>query len=139
MNLKDTLKTIGIEAIRGLEDIAASNTAGAHERICLIAQDCAAYLARYKHEGVILDAYGSACPDGYDTVIGWLAKNKPHIVELMSDPVHDTMADGRLLAKTCKDRGIEAVKVDAPLIFVKEGFHVINSYPIRLLEERFNV
>lgn len=77
-------------------------------------------------------------PPGYDTVLGYLAKNHPDVLDSFdySDP-EVTQRDGFWLTHRCKERGISPFYVDAPACFAGKGITHVNAYPIAVLAERW--
>jgi hypothetical protein len=78
----------------------------------------------------------SACPPGYDTVLGYLVKRNPEALELIEDPAEDTKRDGFKLCHMAGQRGCRVVKVAAPPILQERGITEVNAYPISLLRLR---
>lgn len=75
-------------------------------------------------------------PEGFDTVLGWLAKNNPEALMLMQDPIFDTRRDGFWLMHKAEQEGCKVKKVSAPPIMAEEGIPTVNAYPNALLERR---
>lgn len=78
-------------------------------------------------------------PDGYDTVLGYLATHEPFLLSVMEEYAEATEMDDWWLTGRCKSAGIEPVKVPASLLLVREGVFEINSYPLEFLRERLSV
>lgn len=76
-------------------------------------------------------------PLGFDTVLGWLAKNDPVVLSMMDETPEATARDGFWLCHRCKALGIKPVKVPASAFLVRMGLFDVNSYPVELLAERF--
>jgi hypothetical protein len=85
-----------------------------------------------------LAQYMSPCPEGYDTVLGYLAKNHPADLEFMDTDPEATVRDGFWLTARAKAKGIKMCKVLAPEVLRKQGRHIemVNAYPVSLLAER---
>lgn len=85
------------------------------------------------------DAYQGTEIVGYDTVLGYLSKYDPVVMDLTLDPVFDTVADGKALAQKCRARGATILRV-AACKHIKQRYpkvtHV-NAYPINLLAEHY--
>lgn len=76
---------------------------------------------------------------GFDTVLSYLSKTNPEALDLILDPVFDTISDGLNLSRRARCRGIPILKVSAPA-HIKARYpkvsHV-NAYPTHLLAEYF--
>lgn len=83
--------------------------------------------------------YLSPCPTGYDTVLGYLAKHNPGVLELLDKEPDATRVDGIKLREAAKRRGIEWQKVEACPWLRSFGIQMVNAYPIRLLADHFGV
>jgi hypothetical protein len=72
---------------------------------------------------------------GYDTVLGYLAKQHPEVLETFdyTDP-RATVRDGWALAK--RDKGA-ALYVTAPPVLRKVGIETVRVYPLEQLAKRF--
>lgn len=81
--------------------------------------------------------YTSPVPAGFDTILGYLSKNQPDIIELMEDPIADTQRDGYWLMHRTKEAQILPEKVKAPACCLGIGITEVNAYPVWLLEKRF--
>lgn len=79
--------------------------------------------------------YLSACPEGHDTVLGFMAQHFPDVVDQCWDAT-DTQRDGFWLGHRCRERGIVPVKVAAPQVLQEQGIHAVNAYPVDMLRER---
>jgi hypothetical protein len=74
---------------------------------------------------------------GFDTVLSYLAKTNPEALALISDPIHETVIDGKRLAESARKRGLPIIKVAAPA-HIKARYPKIayvNAYPVHLLAE----
>ena len=81
--------------------------------------------------------YASAnVPEGYDTVLGYFSKTDPEALDLLSDPVVDTLRDDHWLLHQANRREIRVAKVSAPAAMKEFGIEMINTYPLALLKER---
>lgn len=74
---------------------------------------------------------------GYDTVLGYLARNHHAQYEDYDDIATETQRHGFWLTDRCLKRGLEVIKVPAPKVLRDLGIEEVNSYPISLLVERF--
>jgi hypothetical protein len=83
--------------------------------------------------------YLSPCPTGHDTVLGYLAKHNPGVLELLDQEPDATRVDGVKLREVAKRRGIELLKVEACPWLRGFGIQTVNAYPIRLLADHFGV
>lgn len=81
--------------------------------------------------------YLSPVPPGYDTILGYLAKVNPEMLELIDKDPEATQRDGFWLPHQAKKRGMAVIKVDACLWLSKFGVSAVNAYPVSLLAERF--
>lgn len=79
----------------------------------------------------------SPCPPGYDTVLGYLAKHDPIVLELLDRDPDATKRDGYWLMHRARERGLEVVKVEACPWLRQNGIKMVNAYPQSLLAERF--
>lgn len=91
-----------------------------------------------------LKDYLSPIPlEGYDTVLGFLAKHDPETLELMDDPEFNpeaTARDGWWLTHQFRRRySGEPPKTSSPPVLRSVGIHEVNMYPVSLLKERFKV
>lgn len=76
------------------------------------------------------------CPEGYETVVGYLARFNPWAIRCgLADP-EATQRDGFWLKHRSSERGIAVVKVKAPAAFAADGIEHVNAYPVSLLQER---
>jgi hypothetical protein len=82
--------------------------------------------------------YLSPCPRGYDTVLGYLAKNYPERLAIMDQTADATMRDGWWLRGECLRQDIAPVKVKAPAFLREQGIEEVNAYPYALLHHRFS-
>lgn len=76
---------------------------------------------------------------GFDTVLSYLAKTNPEVLDLMPNPVHDTIRDGMIIAAKARARRLPVVKV-AACEHMKRRFpkaRYVNAYPTHLLVEYF--
>lgn len=83
--------------------------------------------------------YLSPCPPGYDTVLGFLAKHNPGILDLLDKEPDATRVDGVRLREAAKRRGLDWQKVEACPWLKAFGIETVNAYPIRLLADHFGV
>ena len=77
-------------------------------------------------------------PDGYDTVLGYLAREQPEIINLMSEPIGDTLKDSLSLKAKCVKADTLVETVDAPPALRERGIMQINAYPLDYLVDRFD-
>lgn len=89
-------------------------------------------------EGIPDPDYKSPCPEGYDTIVGYLTEYEPGMWEIMDAYAEATQRDGWWLMHRCRERGITPIRVPAPPWLVRQGIFEVNSYPIDLLRERFS-
>lgn len=101
----------------------------------LQAQPIAPELFDYKHE----DAISYNMPEGYDTVLGYLAKNHPDVLDLIDyyDP-EATQRDGwKLSHMVNRTAGAQVVYVEAPKCLQTKGIFTVRAYPVSLLQQRW--
>ncbi|TMV08680.1 hypothetical protein FGK63_06040 [Ruegeria sediminis] len=60
--------------------------------------------------------------EGFDTVLSYLSKTNPEALDLIHDPIHDTVKDGKTLAVRARCRGLPVLRVEAPA-------HIKTRYP----------
>jgi hypothetical protein len=77
-------------------------------------------------------------PEGFDTVLGYLAKHEPYTLSCIDQFAEATLRDGWWLTHRCRKAGIKPIKVPASLFLVQQGIFEVNSYPVALLQERFS-
>lgn len=94
----------------------------------ILEQDCAN--DELSHDE-LKSKYQSDCQPGYDTIVGYLSKVYPEVLDLLEDPMRDTVALGKAVAS---EEDARAMPVYAPDCFKKRGCHIINSYPIRVID-----
>lgn len=76
-------------------------------------------------------------PDGYDTALGYLSRERPEIIDLMSDPIGDTLKESFALKADCVKNDATVETVDAPPALRERGIMQINAYPLEYLAARF--
>ena len=139
MSINETLRLVLTEGLRAYSDLVQGDAESAKHKLHLMFKDLERFFQ--SDNGCVMndqaDIFGSPCVPGYDTVVGYLAKYHPEMIDLLSDPIADTRRDGILLARECKRKGRDVHKVDAPTIFQDEGIATLNSYPVDLLKVRF--
>lgn len=125
LKLKDVLETDDRQLIIQAIDIICEHAQGGSDstvKTCITAK-------QYE--------YVSPCPEGYDTILGYLAKHNPEALELIDKDPDATQRDGFWCMHRSRERGITVQKVAAPKFLAKFGIDEVNAYPIELLEERF--
>lgn len=75
-------------------------------------------------------------PYGYDTIVGYLAKNDPDQLRSLRDPVNDTSRDGFACKHKAERQGYSVYKVSAPSALVARGITELNAYPEHILKMR---
>jgi len=76
---------------------------------------------------------------GFETVLSYLAKSNPEALDLMTNPVHETIADGMRVAAIARGRGLPIIKIEA-CQHIRKRFpkaEYVNAYPTHLLVEYF--
>jgi hypothetical protein len=81
--------------------------------------------------------YCSPVLEGYDTVLGWYAKQDPWalLIGELWNATH-TQRDGFWLMHRCRERAIPVLWVPAPAVLRDQGIKQVRAYPISLLRER---
>lgn len=84
------------------------------------------------------DAVTPCMPEGYDTVLGFLAKHHADVLDLIdySDP-RVTQRDGWKLAHLTRQAGLPVIYVPAPECLAARGFKTVRAYPISLMQQRW--
>lgn len=76
-------------------------------------------------------------PAGYDTIIGWLAKNSPELLQQgFSDP-RRTISDGNKVRALCRDHDRNWLRVPAPPAFQCDDIKEVNAYPVGIIAKHF--
>ena len=75
-------------------------------------------------------------PEGYDTVLGYLSREQPEIINLMSEPIGDTLTDSLSLKAKCVKDDAAVETVDAPPALLERGITQINAYPVEYLVDQ---
>jgi hypothetical protein len=80
----------------------------------------------------------SHVPVGYDTVLGYLAKYQPEVLDGFdySEPT-STQRDGWWLKHRATESGLACPLVDAPPVLQRAGIQTVRAYPVGLLARRF--
>lgn len=84
------------------------------------------------------DAITANVPPGFDTVLGYLAKHHPDILDEVDygDP-SVTQRDGFWCMHQAKRRGRKPVTVDAPPALRRIGIPHVNAWPVEILRHRW--
>jgi len=72
-------------------------------------------------------------PDGYDTIVHYLAVNAKAYLNTLDDPFRGTTRLGFKMIAYCKNLNYEVVKVSSPEEF-KKWTDTINAYPVEALD-----
>jgi hypothetical protein len=88
--------------------------------------------------GLRVADYLTECPKGYQTVLGFLATRRPHLLAFMDEDAEATLRDGYWLKRVATREGHPVVKVQAPPHLVRQGVFEVNAYPEILLYRRFD-
>jgi len=99
-----------------------------------VAQEAGLIPSPYERD---LSQFQSACPAGFDTIIGWVSKNRYDIIENCGTAAWLHSRDGFWLSNQCKKRQRAIFKVEAPKVLRDQGIDHVNAYPIELIAERF--
>ena len=76
---------------------------------------------------------------GFETVLSYLAKSNPEALDLMPNPVHETIKEGKIIASWARGRGLPIIKIEA-CQHMRKRFpkaEYVNAYPTHLLVEYF--
>lgn len=105
-----------------------------------LARGLAAQLGWKINENVGIERFVSRrLPKGYDTILGYLKRNFPDRVETLGEEatVSSTLRDGYWCMHECRRRGLQPIKVTAPLAAKVDGIKKVNAYPVEVLQARF--
>lgn len=84
-----------------------------------------------------LGLFQTETPEGYETILGFMDKYLKHELDLLEDPVQNTVTDGFKLTRACREAGVPVVSVDAPEICQRAGVTSVNAYPLNFLIKHF--
>lgn len=84
-----------------------------------------------------LSRFSTVCPPGYDTIVGWVAKNRYDIVENLGTAAWLHSRDGFWIANRTRNKGKAVEKVVAPPVLREQGIEQVNAYPVEVIAERF--
>jgi hypothetical protein len=78
-------------------------------------------------------------PEGFDTVLGYLARYHPDVLAVMGDYADPqvTVRDGFKLAHMAKRYGCTVLWVEAPPALKAQGIDKVRAYPLSLLAKRW--
>jgi hypothetical protein len=76
-------------------------------------------------------------PAGYDTVWGFLAKEEPHVLDLMQDPIKGLLADQRKAQVHALALGLEAYPILAPAALQLAGISSVLMFKLEVLRQVF--
>lgn len=82
--------------------------------------------------------YISSVPEGYDTVLGYIAKNNPEMIAFDMWDAEATQRDGFWCKHECNRRDLPICKVVAPGILQDQGITLVNAYPVVVLRSRIS-
>lgn len=84
------------------------------------------------------DAITPNVPEGYDTILGYLAKHHADVLDQLtySDP-RVTVRDGYKLAHLARKANVPVIYVPAPECLSSQGFKTVRAYPLEILEQRW--
>lgn len=84
------------------------------------------------------DAISHMVPEGYDTILGHLARHHPDVLDNLdySDP-QTTVRDGWKLSHLCAKANAVVLYVDAPPCLRDADIKFVRAYPISILETRW--
>jgi hypothetical protein len=130
--MKDANRMYAIETIAHSIDVLQHALDDLRKSLMTLAADtaCAEQPVAERH----LECLSRNVPEGYDTVLGYLAKCRPDMLDLMDYEVPETTArDGFWLAHRYK----KCDYVPAPPVLRKKGIMRVRCWPVGLLAERF--
>lgn len=87
---------------------------------------------------VVRDYESPYKPIGYDTVLGYLAKNDPVVLSLMDEGPEAHLEDEEIVHRACLIANMRRVEVDAPAVLLAHGIFTIFSYPVAILAAHFH-
>lgn len=93
---------------------------------------------RYRPRLPDVTRYLSKVRDGYDTVLGYMAKNHPHELDGMIDAVKDTIDLCRACSRITFTRREDTFVVEACEVLQYAGITAVQSYPVSVIEEALN-
>lgn len=110
-----------------------------NSRIFTLRAELASLEALRAAQSVLADCITENVPEGYDTVLGYLAKHHPDVLVLMGDYADPqaTVRDGFKLAHWCKKQGCPVLWVKAPPVLAERGVDKVRAYPLSLLAKRW--
>jgi len=83
------------------------------------------------------DYKSSACPPGYDTVVGYLMEHDPVTWAMMDQTADSFRQDDYLLKRRAKLKGVPTKHIASPPWLVRQGIFEVRSFPISFLREYF--
>ena len=83
------------------------------------------------------DYKSSACPEGYDTAVGYLTQYLPHIWDLMDQMAEALRGDDLLLKRRARAEGVQTKHIASPPWLVRQGIFEVRSFPLAFLREYF--
>lgn len=132
-SLNDTLRTVLREGIESYSYAVEGDTDQAVKTLRLIKGDIEAFLAGWNGSAEsVTHKWKSDCPDGYDTIVGWLAKHDPDRL----DPDPSTFCwDDKALSMLCEMTGYDVIAVSPPFAYAfADDVKAVNAYPTTVLE-----
>ena len=140
MNQVDILTVVLEEATRAVRDLLNGRVEGVAPSLALIANEIEYYNNQQagSNKPSLAEIYAS--PDvllDFDTVVGWLSKNRPDAIESSFDVVTETIKDGMTIARICRKENVRIEAAEAPEVFKEMGIRSINQYPNYVIERHF--
>ena len=83
------------------------------------------------------DFKSSACPAGYDTMLGYLTEHAPHIWDFMDQVAESLREDEYLIKRRARAEGVPTKHVASPPWLVRQGIFEVRSFPISFLRDYF--
>lgn len=83
------------------------------------------------------DYKSAACPDGFDTAVGYLTEYVPHIWDYMDHTAEGLREDDLLLKRRARAEGVQTKQVVSPPWLVRQGIFEVRSFPVSFLRDYF--
>jgi hypothetical protein len=88
---------------------------------------------------IVADYLGPYCPIGYDTVLGYLAKNDPLTLSFMEQTPEETEPDDIWLKRECDRLNMRYVEVPSCPWLARQGVFTSLSFPVAILSKRLQL
>lgn len=107
---------------------------------CELIRDLEREIDRAERATFHVSDWMTAVPEGWDTVVGYLARNKPDVLRTMDATPSASLPDGTTLTRVMESQGFERghlPKVRAPKALRDQGVPRVNIYPTPVLARHF--